>query len=200
MRLTRLRPRATSDGERGVALVEFAIVVLFLFSLSMGMVEYGLAYQGQENTLGATRAGVRASAGLGSNRYADYEGLASLKADLASSGMLDKVELVVVYKSETANGQPPALCITGAAASTQKCNIYDQADISGLNKTTFGTNGCSTASVSNGWCPTARTDDQRTADYVGVYVRIRHGFITKFFGSGMAIAQRSVMRIEPTGG
>jgi len=30
-------------------------------------------------------------------------------------------------------------------------------------------------------------------------VRIRHTFITRFFGSGMAIDQRSVMRIEPSG-
>jgi hypothetical protein len=114
--------------------------------------------------------------------------------------MLGQIELVVIYKSATADGQPPASCVA-VSPSGPLCNIFDQASIQSLSKTTFSTTtGCSSASVSSGWCPNIRNDDQLTADYVGLYVRIRHPFVTKFFGSGMAISQRSVMRIEPSGG
>jgi Flp pilus assembly protein TadG len=198
MRLTRNIERPP-EGERGVVLVEFALVALFLFTLSMGMIEYGRAYQSQENNLGATRSGVRMTASLGNDVEADYQALASLRADLLSSGMLDQVELVVIYKSATVDGQPPAACLTGSA-TTALCNIFTQAHLNGLSKTTFSTTtGCSTASVSSRWCPNVRVDSQLTADYIGMYVRVRHPFITKFFGTGMAISQRSVMRIEPSG-
>jgi Flp pilus assembly protein TadG len=200
MRHIRRQRRPPVASERGVALVEFAIVGLFLFGLTMGMVEYGLAYQGQENTLGATRSGVRATASLGRDVEADYQALSSLRADLAASGMLDQIDLVVIYRSATADGQPPADCLTGTS-SGPLCNIFSQADVESLTKATFSsTSGCSTASVSSRWCPDTRNDDQLTADYVGLYVRIRHPFITQFFGSEMAISQRSVMRIEPSGG
>jgi Flp pilus assembly protein TadG len=200
MRLTRVHQRPPAASERGVALVEFAIVALFLFSLAMGMVEYGLAYKGQENTLAATRSGVRANASLGKDVLADYQALTSLRADLAASGMLGQIELVVVYRSATADGEPPPNCLSATATGT-RCNIFSQADIQTLNQATFSTTtGCSTASRSSTWCPSDRNDNQLTADYVGMYVRIRHPFITNFYGSGMAISQRSVMRIEPSGG
>jgi len=196
-----MQPRHRAGSERGVALVEFAIVSLFLFSLAMGMVEYGLAYQGQERTLGATRTGVRTAASLGTNVEADYQALASLRADLLASGLLDQIEVISIYKSATTDGQPPTAC-KATAATTELCNIYTQSQVQNLNKATFSTTtGCSTTtgSVSSRWCPNVRNDNQLTADYIGLYVRIRHTFITRFFGSGMAIDQRSVMRIEPSG-
>jgi Flp pilus assembly protein TadG len=204
MRLTRMHPRPVAGSERGVALVEFALVALFLFSLSMGMIEYGLSYQGQERVLGASRTGVRTTASLGTDVEADYQALTSLRADLLASDMLGQIEAVVIYKSATTDGMPPAACMTSPpAATTQLCNIFTQAQIQNLNKATFSTTtGCSTTvgSISSRWCPNIRNDNQLSADYVGMYVRIRHPFITKFYGSGMAISQRSVMRIEPSGG
>jgi Flp pilus assembly protein TadG len=186
------------ENERGAALVEFALVILLLFVVCTGMVEYGLAYKAQENTLAASRSGVRITANLGNGQQADYQGLASLKADLLSSGMLSQVQLVVIYKSITTNGLPPAQCLTGTP-TTQLCNVFTGAQLTALTTTTFGANGCSSNSVNATWCPTSRIDDQSTADYVGVYVRIRHPYITGFFGTGLTMYQRSVMRIEPTG-
>lgn len=205
MRHTRPTIALRHPSERGAALVEFAMVILLLFGISMGMIEYGRAYQGQENTLAATRSGVRATSSLGRDDLADFEALSSLKADLASSGMLDQVQLVVIYKSPSASdGNPPASCITGVA-SAELCNVFSGNQLRALSKTTFNTNasgtgtGCSTASVSSRWCPNIRIDNQLQADYVGVYVKVKHPFITKYFGSDMTITQRSVMRIEPSG-
>jgi hypothetical protein len=39
-------------------------------------------------------------------------------------------------------------------------------------------------------------DDGHT-DYVGVYVRTRHNFLTGFFGSGLDLTAHTVMRLEP---
>lgn len=173
MRFKRRCHRTDDRSESGAVLLEFAFVALFLFALTMGMVEYGQAYRAQENTLAASRTGSRTAASLGKDQQADYQALSSLKAELLSSGLLDKVELVVVYRSATADGAPPDSCVSGGSSSEQ-CNIFTGAQLEVLTEGTFGTNGCSSNSVSSNWCPTSRIDDQRTADYVGLSVYGTH--------------------------
>ncbi len=36
-----------------------------------------------------------------------------------------------------------------------------------------------------------------TADYVGVWVKVRHDYQTGLFGSGIDITKYAVMRVEP---
>jgi hypothetical protein len=47
------------------------------------------------------------------------------------------------------------------------------------------------------WCPTTRDDTYRNADYVGVYMKIKHGWLTGIFGQEADIEDLSVIRIEP---
>ena len=34
-------------------------------------------------------------------------------------------------------------------------------------------------------------------DSVGVYLKVRHNFVTNFFGSSKIIAEHTIMRLEP---
>lgn len=52
------------------------------------------------------------------------------------------------------------------------------------------------------WCPgtrkDARSDNNRTGpDYVGVYIKAEHGWVTKMFGNKTTISDQSVIQIEP---
>lgn len=52
------------------------------------------------------------------------------------------------------------------------------------------------------WCPkdrkVARSDNNRQGpDYVGVWIKARHSWVTKMFGSNKTITDQSVIQIEP---
>jgi hypothetical protein len=58
--------------------------------------------------------------------------------------------------------------------------------------------GCGAGSLDSVWCPTTRQDSQAIGpDYIGVWVKTVHGFVTKLFGTSRAITDGVVMRIEP---
>ena len=51
------------------------------------------------------------------------------------------------------------------------------------------------------WCPTVRKSAQTGAngppDYVGVFIRIKHPYITGLFGSSILMTKTSIIKIEP---
>ena len=48
------------------------------------------------------------------------------------------------------------------------------------------------------FCPTLRVNTpQGSAQYLGVYVRIRHNYLFPILGSGTDVSRTAVMRIEP---
>ncbi len=57
----------------------------------------------------------------------------------------------------------------------------------------------STGDPACGWNPITRVDGPRTADveFLGVYIRYKHTYITGFFGSTFSIERASIMRLEP---
>ncbi len=116
----------------------------------------------------------------------------------------------------------PGLCRSGIAVAGQ-CNVYrvadfakaqeevaertrhaqalqtNPADVLDISKVHFG---CQASSPDNSWCPADRAD--RTSsngglgpDYVGVYMKVKHDWITNMFGSTSSITDQSVIKIEP---
>lgn len=75
------------------------------------------------------------------------------------------------------------------------CNVYTTADL-GRPKADFG---CRTdRSLDRFWCPHDReTRASGPPDYVGVYIRARHDFITGLFGDDIDLTDEIIMRIEP---
>lgn len=58
------------------------------------------------------------------------------------------------------------------------------------------------ASPDRFWCPTVREDRRsgnggRGPDFVGIYIKVRHEWVTHMFGSGRDMDDQSVIRIEP---
>jgi Flp pilus assembly protein TadG len=193
------RPGGATRRERGAVLIEFALVVLLLITLGMGIFEYGAAWRSGIATVSATRGAARTASSMGADPQADYLTLSSLKADLASGGLLTQVQRVVIYKSTTTNGQVPVGCLAGGTVGTNKCNIFTGAQLTALSSATFNaTTGCSTASVSSNWCPNSRVTLIATGDYVGVWVQTRHTFFTRMFGQYQTISRFAVMKEEPS--
>jgi Flp pilus assembly protein TadG len=185
--------------ERGAVIVEFAIVSMLLATLAFGILEFSYGWRSSMNVLTAARGGARSVASTGTDYLSDYLALTSIRTNLDSVGMLTGLKSVIIYKSTTADGQPPAACINGTAV-TEKCNIYTAAQVQNVASGQFSTTtGCMTAATVKNYCPNSRVTAQGTADSVGVWVQAKQKSVTGFFGAAGFTASRSaVMRMEPS--
>lgn len=180
-------------------MVELAIVSLFLISIFAGTYDYGQAWRTGLSANEAARTGARVGSARGPERDADYFALSGVKAALESSGKLDDVERVVVFRSTTANGRVPNACKTGSNSNCQVitgANFRSTWNLSPMTTVT-GTTGCLSIASSSGWCPTTRINDQETAEYYGIWVKLRHDYEFPLLGSGTDVSRTAVMRLEP---
>lgn len=180
-------------------LVEFAFVGLILLALLAAAFDYGMGWRVGLAANEGVRAGARVGSGQGTELTADYSLLSSMRAALESSGVLDQVERVVVFEAATAAGRVPSACVTGSG-SGQECNILTGAQFRGIPADpddAIDGDGCITPAVTKRWCPDERVDVQLTADYLGVWVRIRHDHMFPVLGDSTTIERTAVMRLEP---
>jgi Flp pilus assembly protein TadG len=180
--------------ERGAALLEFALVAPILILLVFGIVEYGMFFKDYLTVSNATRAGARVGSAAGSNADADYQILQAVKtAAAALPGGANSIEHVTIYRSATTGGAPTATCRTTSSAA-DRCNVYTA---SAFNQPVQRF-GCGPGSLDSAWCPSTRQDSQAIGpDYIGVWVKTTHSFVTRMFGTSRTITDSVVMRIEP---
>lgn len=189
------RPR----GERGTAIVELVLIVPVLLGLAIGLAEFGLGWRDSLTVSNAMRAGARVGSSAANARTADYEVLQAVRAAVADLPT-GAVERIVVYDAAGVNGDVPTACAAGTPGPT--CNVYTEADLL-LPVSAFGgtASSCAADAVDRYWCPTGRKARQSGVggppDYLGVWIQVRHAFVTGLFGSGLTITDGAVMRVEP---
>src|SRR4051794_16582168 len=193
--LSRLRRRT----QRGAALVEAAIVLPVLVTITLGVIEIGFIFKDSLTISSAVRSGARIGAVDGVNGLADYDILSAVKS---GSGAVSGSAIVAVsiYKYDaTVPGGMPAGCDTGSL--TGKCNWYSGAFLqTGFTSASFG---CGAGAVDIAFCPLAtygyrHNHQSDPPDYIGVYIKISHSYFTGFFGTGpKTMTDKTIMRIEP---
>jgi hypothetical protein len=197
----RLRSRRGRN-ERGVALVEAAFIFPVLALLVFGSLEFGLLFKDYLTVANMSRAGARIGAADGSTQVTDYDILQAVKAS-GNAVPSASIKAIVVFKASAGTSSlPNVTCET--ASVTNVCNFYTSADFT-RPKTDFN---CVKSPLGSGtgpdrfWYPCGRVDTQSGnsgagPDYVGVYVRYDHKWMTGLFGSTKTISDTTVMRIEP---
>jgi len=160
--------RRRRSGDRGAAVVEFAIALPMFIALLLLVFDAGLGYS-------AARSSSSAAALAGDSRDADFRILDALRSyygDSASSG----AEAFIVYVTSplNPNGVPPTTCLATSVPGI--CNRYDASILDTLDISMFGTTTvpltdieiCSPGSPDAAWCPL----DRRLNDgmFIGVYV------------------------------
>lgn len=182
-------------GDDGVALLEAALITPIFLLMTLGSLDFGLVYRDYLALNSATSSAARSLAIFGNDAYTDYNVLQAIKKDLAAvpPGNIAKI---VVFKADTRSDTSSwASCKTGGSVNG-RCNVYTTASWS-LNKNLYF--GCTpTGAVDNAWCPTGRKIAAADPpDYAGVYIRIVHPYITKFFGSSITLESFVITRLEP---
>ena len=187
--------RQRAHDNRGIALVEAAFVTPVFFSLILGVAEIGLAMNDSLALNSAVRASARVASTSGADIYSDWTILSEFHDD---STALDehKIQQIVIYHPASFGAAPTASCQAGTPAAGV-CNTYTYTDMS-RPKTDFGC--LSTKNLDRYWCPSSRKTTLATTgtDYVGVWVKIQHPWLTKAFGNTKTMTESSVIRIEPT--
>lgn len=206
-----LRKRRRASGERGLALVETAIVLPLLALLMGGIVEYGTLWRDNLTVTTSSRAAARVVSNLGDDYLSDYEAILSLDAALSTIDGFT-VEGVLIYEASAADGSPHSSCFDSGGdpkASSGHCNYFSASEVAGMaaidcsvSCTEFPDNTNCAGGMSVHFCPqTSRETDQSAGTTnVGVWVRITRSYFTGIFpGDGVTITDQTVMQIEPDG-
>jgi Flp pilus assembly protein TadG len=177
--------RRRQDRERGAALVETAILIPVILMITFGLIEFSSAYQSSSVATSAARSGARvASAEALLPNYA-------LDAAAAAATALHTVaatepQVMWVYRANT-NGYPQSGNFTTCAVDCISYNwipstrTFDTANPGG-----------------NGWLySTQHACNSTSWDSVGVYVKLKHKFLTQLFGADITLADHAVFRLEP---
>lgn len=204
--ILRARARRRARGQRGAVLVEVVLILPLLMLISLAVFDLGLGWKASMTVTNAARAGARVASNLGISSTADKSALSSIAASLGTIPLAE-IDVIVIYRATTADGDVPAACLTGSTRATggsasSQCNVYTGAEAFAASTATTFTGNCA-SSRDRFWCPSTRGNSQAATtgpDYLGVYVRINHATKTKAFGSTMVVKDRAIMRIEPNAG
>jgi Flp pilus assembly protein TadG len=191
-------PRRARRSERGVAMVEAAFVTPLFILLLFAVIEFGLAMKDYIGVGNAVRAGARTASTEGNDTYADYFIVQAVAKNSTALSRSD-IQYVVVYKASAIGGKPDATCMAGTAhtssSGTTPCNVYTPSNFS-TAETGFG---CGTTEPDRFWCPNTRVNalGGTGPDFVGVWMKMQHKWVTKMFGTAQTLTDQSVIRIEP---
>jgi Flp pilus assembly protein TadG len=175
-----------SFDERGAALVETVILLPLVLLIVFGVVEFSSAYHDASVTSDATRAGGRIASAQARNPSYATNAAQSVAAALKTLPAQEPQELWI-YKAN-AKGYPGSG--TDFASCTTKCIKYTWN--SATDDWNYATPG------GGGWDATTHQVCSEPFDQIGIYVRIRHDFVTNLFGAQIGLDDHSVFRFEPT--
>ncbi len=190
----------TSDRrrERGASLIETALVVPVLLTLFFGIFEAGLLLRSELTLSNAARDGGRSASAYARAPQADYLTLRVLEHSLAPIDLED-LDYVVLFEATGPESSLPAGCDTQSIAGV--CNRYTAADfflpLEDAGGADAGNFRCTATAVDRHWCPTDREASLSAGvDYVGIYIQMRHDFVTDFFADGITLDDTIVFRME----
>jgi len=179
------RSRRRRGDERGAALIEFALLFMFLMTIALGAFEYGMAFRDALAVSSATREAARVGGAVGDITDGDcfiLEGGAGALQSIAGN----QVAEIWVYKSDT----------TGAVSASQ-INRYRPSQptddpLSLICGTWFP--------IQYTWVETTRDNDGPTRDWIGVRTVYDHAWKTGFlwWSGSVQWFEDAVMHLEPS--
>jgi hypothetical protein len=172
------------------------------FLILFGVLEFGGAFRDYLTVRNASQGGARAGSIAGNDADADFKVVNAVRIDAAAMPAAQLLK-VVVFLAADSTATVPAACTTATSGigSPTFCNVYTGAYLRAANAT--GWDDCSNASdPSRFWCPTDRKTAATAAagngppDFLGVWVQVRHPWITGLFGQSVVLTSQTINKIE----
>jgi len=200
------RSARRGQGDRGSVIAELALVSPLLIIFALGIFEFGFIFRDTNVMANSLRSAARVGAQSKNGSSADLSALQTL---MTSTAKLQNatVTKVIIYKSTSANGAPPANCLTATTSGAKpygvsgSCSVYLGTDLTTANLSTSNFN-CPTLGASSwdaNWCPSSRQATVTTSlDYLGVYIEVKYNGTTGLLpGRTVTLKDRAISRIEP---
>ena len=181
-------------------MVESAIVTPVLMLFVFGIFEFGFAFRHYLTVANTTRDAAREASVAGKGFDADYRVLRAVQRGSAALPD-DAIEQIIVWNATGPGDTVPSDCVS-SGSQADLCNAYNPAHYS-VPAVQFGcqqTPDDDYDSPDRFWCPLDRKvsiSSDPDLDYVGVYIRITHEFITGLFGEDMVFEDTMILRVEP---
>jgi len=210
-RIRRIRTAPDGAAARGQGLVELALILPIFLALTMGLLEFALAFNA---TLGVNRAsqdGAHVASVAGARRGADCMILAEIDATLITPADTDRIRRVEIQRTALA-GNVVYARNTWVRGGRTTCTLIDGSTLDvPYTRTTEGYPESQRCTILAG-CATL-TPARSTVDNVGVLVEYRYDWVTPLgallpmlgedavaggaSGRGWTFQKRSVFRMEP---
>ncbi len=205
--------------DRGAVLIEFVLVFPLLALFAMGIVEYGIAWNVANDVNATARDAARGATSAPAAQTADRTVLVTVDALLTDTEKAG-LEKVIVFNAESAHQtRPSQACLDVVPASGSPTNpgsaagIDDECNVYGPNQVLWAGNNptdstriapsasrCNNSSyIDHKWCPITRnrSTSADNAEYVGVYIKLKHSSVTHFGFGDQTIERSAVFRLEP---
>ena len=186
-------------GDNGSTLVESAVVTPVLLLFIFGIFEFGFAFRDYLAVANSTRDAAREASVAGNVLDSDYRMMRAIER--ASAALPDgALERIVIWEASGPTDTVPNGCENGTAA-VGLCNVYTGNDLT-LPEASFGCQeiaaGDPVDSPDRFWCPSDREVSVGAGlDYVGIYIRITHQYITGLFGDDVVFEDQMILKVEP---
>lgn len=190
--------RRLDRSERGIALVETALILPVLFLLFIGMIEGGTAYRDSNTLARATQQAARSDARIADGDSADYEALKSLESGLAALDA-SSLEKVIIYDAGSTGDSPPASCLAiprpddESRRGNSQCNVYSPTQVAADDPSNFGCGG----GWDNNFCPSSRIRTGDNPTKLGVWVELNFDKVTKVLPGSLSLTRAAVYQLEP---
>lgn len=163
--LTRQRERRR-NGERGAAMLEFALLLPVFFAVVALVIDTGDGFLAARSSSAAARAGARIASQNADEPQSDYRALAAIVASFERTG--SELTFVSIYRTDPSQGAAiPNGCAPGGAGVAGTCNVYGPGILNALDSSLFDDGDCA-GSVDLLWCPSER--GANSGEYLGVAV------------------------------
>lgn len=179
-------------------MIEAALAVPILIGIVIGVMEFGLLFMNYSKSVSASRSGARVAASV----YSRADSISSVNNGPESPAQaLALTQIVDAVEGDMKNlnsAVPVRMMIYRVASDGQPAG--------GINGT------CSDRCISYTWNDTTKKmvrdssakrwpNPQRCLinnfESIGVYVEVRHDFITPMFGQSKTVGSKTTMRLEP---
>lgn len=186
-------------GDKGATLVESAVITPVLLLFVFGIFEFGFAFRNYLGVANSTRDAAREASVAGNVLDADYRMMRAVER--ASAALPNNaIERIVIWEASGPSDGVPSSCASGTPADGL-CNVYSGSDLT-TPKVHFGCQeialGDPVDSPDRFWCPGDREVSVGSGlDYVGVYIRITHRYITGLFGDDIVFEDQMILKVEP---
>jgi hypothetical protein len=180
------RRRSVGAGERGAVLVETVVVLPLVLLVVFGIIEFSSAYHDASVTSDAARAGGRIASAQARNPSYATNAAASVAAALRTLPN-DAPQELWIYRANDDGYPGTGDDFSSCAASCIRYSWDPDADDWDVDDPAGG-----------GWDAATHEVCGEPFDEIGIYVKIRHDFVTRLFGATLDLEDHSVFRFEPT--